>query len=239
MILCATIPYFYAMFTNDLAERNATEVVLQTMDSTLAAVDGEEDKKPKEDSKEAKRSPPSSPLTTTPSIDAEAFASLLRYAYTGSVTINGSNVQSLLIGASFLGLVNVQQACADYLKVRLNVGNVLSVKSFAFALGVETLVTASARYIHRHFEAVSRTEGFLGLDFEEVVEIVERDELNIKGKWRFDLEGSKRLKFFLFQERRSSLKRSSRGRSATRRPAKTAYLPFSRTSASPSCRPST
>ena len=202
MILCATIPYFYAMFTNDLAERNATEVVLQTVDSTLAAVDVEEDKKPKEDSKEAKRSPPSSPLTTTPSIDAEAFASLLRYAYTGSVTINGSNVQSLLIGASFLGLVNVQQACADYLKVRLNVGNVLSVKSFAFALGVETLVTASARYIHRHFEAVSRTEGFLGLDFEEVVEIVERDELNIKGKcvcvWR--LGGSYNFCFILGEE---------------------------------------
>lgn len=194
VILCATIPYFYAMFTNDLAERHATEVVLQTVDSSLmAALD--DIANDSSDGKDSSSTPP--PLTATPSIDAEAFASLLRYAYTGSVTINGCNVQSLLIGASFLGLVNVQQACADYLKVRLNVGNVLSVKSFAFALGVETLVGAAAKYIHRHFEAVSRTEGFLALDFEEVVEIVERDELNIKGE-RARLLSIPNSKVFLF-----------------------------------------
>ena len=143
------------MFTNDLAERNATEVVLQTTDESNAA---------------------------TPSLDADAFESLLRYAYTGAITINSRNVQSILIGASFLGLINVQQACADYLKIRLNVANVLSVKTFAFALGCDTLVTASKKFIHRHFEPISKTEEFLGLDFEEVMDIIDKDELNIRGK---------------------------------------------------------
>lgn len=173
------------MFTNDLAEKNATEVVLQTMD-TMTVETAEEEEETEEDTTKNEDEETASTTTntppSTPSIEAEAFASLLRYAYTGSVTINGSNVQSLLIGASFLGLLNVQQACADYLKVRLAVANVLSVKSFAFALGVETLVAATQKYIYRHFEAVSRTEGFLALDFEEVVQILEKDELNIKGK---------------------------------------------------------
>lgn len=148
VILCATIPYFYAMFTNDLAERTKTEVELQTNDS----------------------------------LDAEAFQSLLHYAYTGSITINSANVQSILIGASFLGLTNVQQACADYLKIRLNVSNVLNIKGFANALGCETLVVASKRFIHRHFEAISKTTDFLNLDYEEVVDIIRKDELNINGE---------------------------------------------------------
>lgn len=155
IILCATIPYFYAMFTNDVTEKNATEIVLQSPDDCSLG---------------------------TPSLEADAFEALLRYAYTGSITINSHNVQSILIGASFLALVNVQQACADYLRIRLNVSNVLNVKSFAFALGCDNLVVSTKKYIHRHFEEISRTDDFLRLDFEEVIDIIGKDELNIKGE---------------------------------------------------------
>lgn len=175
VILCATIPYFYAMFTSEMMERNAAEVVLQ-------AALGSEGSEVGSSNSVTPGTNPTASASISSSMEPEAFESLLRYAYTGSIVINSRNVQSILIGASFLGLVNVQQACADYLKIRLNVSNVLNVKSFAFALGCDTLVTASKKYIHRHFEEISRTEDFLALEFEEVRTIIEKDELNILGE---------------------------------------------------------
>lgn len=159
VILCATIPYFYGMFTNNVAEKDQSEIVLHT--ETELSVGDE---------------------TTAPTLEAKAFELLLRYAYTGSIEISADNVQSILIGASFLGLVNVQQACADYLKVRLSVPNVLKVIRFAEALGSEALVEASRRYIYRHFEEISRTEDFFSLEYDEVFELLQRDELNIRGE---------------------------------------------------------
>ena len=170
IILCATIPYFYAMFNNEWStERDAAEVVLFNAETT-------------QKSNEEHIIGAGSANIYTPSLDPEAFEALLKYAYTGSIIINGKNVQSILIGASYLGLVNVQQACADYLKVRLNVSNVLNLRSFAFALGCDTLVGASRKYIHRYFEEISRTDDFLALDHEELVAIIDSDELNIRGE---------------------------------------------------------
>lgn len=146
IILCATIPYFNAMFTNDLAERNQSFIELKSDDTQLTA---------------------------------DAFESLLRYAYTGKISINFSNVQSIMIGASFLALVNVQQACSEYLKYRLNTLNVLNIKSFAFTLGCCSLFEASKRFIYRNFEEISKISDFLNLSLNELVDIICCDELNI------------------------------------------------------------
>lgn len=191
------------MFTIDLSEKNATEVVLQAIEDDAS---------------------------TTPSLEADAFESLLRYAYTGSITINSRNVQSILIGASFLGLLNVQQACADYLKIRLNVANVLAVKTFAFALGVETLVLASKRFIHRHFAEISRSDDFLALEFQEVVDVVDKDELNIKGRFRFMTNQSGFLILWVLQVKMSSLRQFSLGRRRTKPAESFTYRHFSLTS---------
>lgn len=49
---------------------------------------------------------------------SSALESLINFAYSGKVKIDGSNVQSLLVGASFLQLAKVREACADFLKHR-------------------------------------------------------------------------------------------------------------------------
>ncbi|XP_075675699.1 kelch like family member 18 [Dermatophagoides pteronyssinus] len=154
IVLCATIPYFYAMFTNDLAERNQMEIEIKSNENDDHG----------------------------PSLDSEAFESLLNYAYTGAIEINSKNVQSILIGASFLGLENVQHACSDYLKVRLNVSNVIQIKTFAFALGCDALVQASKRFIHRNFEQIADSDDFLQMDSEELIEIIGSDELNVSNE---------------------------------------------------------
>lgn len=47
-----------------------------------------------------------------------ALEALVNFAYNGSVEIDSNNVQSLLVGASFLHLQSVKEACCDFLKKR-------------------------------------------------------------------------------------------------------------------------
>ncbi|XP_054163142.1 kelch-like protein 18 [Oppia nitens] len=146
VVIAATVPYFHAMFTNDMKESTQTEVEIQD------------------------------------SIDALAMEALLEFAYTGRIVITTSNVQSLLIGASFLQLFTVRDACCEYLKIRLNTNNVLGVKSFADSLSCDTLVEASKKFIQKHFKEVSKSDEFLGLDLSEIIDIISKDELNVGGE---------------------------------------------------------
>lgn len=118
-------------------------------------------------------------IITIKEIDPEALELLINFAYSGKVVISTSNVQSLLVGASFLQLGKVRDACCDFLKKRLHPNNVLGVQSFADALGCTTLVEATNRYIQMYFTEVARSEEFLNLSFVEIKDIISRDELHI------------------------------------------------------------
>jgi len=144
VILSATIPYFYAMFTHDMIEAKQNEIEIQE------------------------------------GIDAEAFESLIKYAYTGNVLITPNNVQSLLLGASFLQLHQVRSACCDYLQSRLHVNNVLGVKAFADTLGCVSLGKAAPSFIPKQFSQVSISKEFFNLSLHELVETIFSDELNVK-----------------------------------------------------------
>ena len=54
-----------------------------------------------------------------------ALEALINFAYTGRVVIDMSNVQSLLIVASFLNLQPVKDACSTYLKNRSKLNSFL------------------------------------------------------------------------------------------------------------------
>lgn len=43
---------------------------------------------------------------------------LINFAYSGKIKIDSENVQSLLVGSSFLQLTEVREACGDFLKRR-------------------------------------------------------------------------------------------------------------------------
>lgn len=81
IVLASTIPYFHAMFTNDMIESRSREIEMQC-------------------------------------IDPIALEALINFAYSGKVTLDPSNVQSIMIGASFLQLLKVRDACASYLLQR-------------------------------------------------------------------------------------------------------------------------
>ena len=119
------------------------------------------------------------PNITMHSIDPSAAESLINFAYTGKVTISTSNVQNLMLGASFLQLSKVRDACAEFLQVRLSPQNVLGIRTFAERVGSISLVKASDKFLQKHFKAVSESEEFLAVGLEDVSELVGRDELHV------------------------------------------------------------
>ncbi len=115
-------------------------------------------------------------------VDPNAFEALVNFAYSGKVTISTSNVQNLMMTASFLQLSRVKEACAEFLMARLSPSNVLGIRSFADTLASTSLVGACQKFVKKFFAKVSETEEFLGLGLEEMSEIVGEDELYIKSE---------------------------------------------------------
>ncbi|KFR05421.1 Kelch-like 18, partial [Nipponia nippon] len=87
IVLAASIPYFHAMFTNDMMECKQDEIVMQGMDPS-------------------------------------ALEALINFAYNGHLAIDQQNVQSLLMGASFLQLQNIKDACCTFLRESGTAGKV-------------------------------------------------------------------------------------------------------------------
>nr|XP_035131092.1 kelch-like protein 18 isoform X3 [Callithrix jacchus] len=98
IVLAASIPYFHAMFTNDMMECKQDEIVMQGMDP------------------------------------------------------------------------------------RLHPKNCLGVRQFAETMMCAVLYDAANSFIHQHFVEVSMSEEFLALPLEDVLELVSRDELNVKSE---------------------------------------------------------
>ncbi|XP_037923968.1 kelch-like protein 18 isoform X1 [Hermetia illucens] len=142
IVLAATIPYFYAMFTHNMAESRIKEITMKE-------------------------------------IEPHALESLINFAYSGTVKIDNQNVQGLMVGASFLQLNKVRDACAEFLISRFHPHNVLGIRHFADSLGCAQLVTAADKYINLYFSKVSQSDEFLALGFEELIDIIRRDELNV------------------------------------------------------------
>uniref|UniRef100_A0A8D2PVP9 Kelch like family member 18 n=1 Tax=Zosterops lateralis melanops TaxID=1220523 RepID=A0A8D2PVP9_ZOSLA len=115
-------------------------------------------------------------------MDPSALEALINFAYNGHLAIDQQNVQSLLMGASFLQLQNIKDACCTFLRERLHPKNCLGVRQFAETMMCTVLYDAANSFIHQHFVEVSMSEEFLALPFEDVLELVSRDELNVKSE---------------------------------------------------------
>uniref|UniRef100_A0A2I3T1H2 Kelch like family member 18 n=1 Tax=Pan troglodytes TaxID=9598 RepID=A0A2I3T1H2_PANTR len=115
-------------------------------------------------------------------MDPSALEALINFAYNGNLAIDQQNVQSLLMGASFLQLQSIKDACCTFLRERLHPKNCLGVRQFAETMMCAVLYDAANSFIHQHFVEVSMSEEFLALPLEDVLELVSRDELNVKSE---------------------------------------------------------
>lgn len=118
---------------------------------------------------------------TSVDISSYYFNLLLDYAYTGSCKITSGNVEELLIYADRFEIMGVIQLCCQNLIEKLNPKNCFNILKFAKEYFCQGLEKRGKLYIRHNFtEIMSNPEEFNKLSIEEVKEILDDNELNVR-----------------------------------------------------------
>ncbi|OQV16556.1 Kelch-like protein 20 [Hypsibius exemplaris] len=115
-------------------------------------------------------------------IDETAVQDLVDFAYTGKISIEERNVQTLLPAACLLQIQEIQDNCCDFLKKQLDPSNCLGIRSFADAYSCRDLLKAANRFAHQNFTDVVVSEEFLLLPVAQLVDLIQSDELNVRNE---------------------------------------------------------
>ncbi|XP_041664534.1 kelch-like protein 10 [Cheilinus undulatus] len=125
-------------------------------------------------------STPDKKIFNIPDLSPGMMELIIDFAYTGSVSVTEENVQELFLAADQFIVMDIVQTCCDFLEERLCPENCIDIWHFTnvvFHMGLHSKVY---RYIIDHFDEVISCEEFLQLSVEELVDFLEKDDLNVK-----------------------------------------------------------
>ncbi|XP_033098525.1 kelch-like protein 20 [Anneissia japonica] len=113
-------------------------------------------------------------------IDERAMEQLIDFAYTSVVTVEESNVQTLLPAACLLQLGEIQEACCEFLKRQLDPSNCLGIRAFADTHSCKELLRVADKFTQLNFQQVMESEEFMLLPVGQLIEIIGSEELNVR-----------------------------------------------------------
>ncbi|XP_040908881.1 kelch-like protein 10 [Toxotes jaculatrix] len=105
---------------------------------------------------------------------------IIEFAYTGSVAVTEDNAQDLMLAADLLNVMDVVQTCSDFIYEQLCPQNCIGIWQFTNTCLSSELRHKAYRYITDHFEEVLPHEEFLQLTAQELTELLDRDDLNVR-----------------------------------------------------------
>ncbi|XP_047191782.1 kelch-like protein 10 [Scophthalmus maximus] len=105
---------------------------------------------------------------------------IIEFAYTDSVNVTEDNVQDLVLVADMLNVMDLIQACSEFLCERLHSENCIGIWQLTKVCSSSEMQCKAYRYITDHFEEVFLCEEFLLLSVQELNEILGRDDLNVR-----------------------------------------------------------
>eukprot|EP00102_Acyrthosiphon_pisum_P022693 XP_016659903.1 PREDICTED: ring canal kelch homolog isoform X2 [Acyrthosiphon pisum] len=112
-------------------------------------------------------------------IDSNILQLLIDFIYTGKIMVTEQNVMGILQAAIILQLDYVKGVCVEFLQKQLNTSNCLGIKEFADFYNCVDLLSSSEEYIKMHFLKFVEVDEFLSLSFEEVINLISRDDINV------------------------------------------------------------
>lgn len=112
-------------------------------------------------------------------IDPQTMEALLEFVYTGSVELTTGNVQHLLSGASLLHLTSLAKSCSSFLEAHLDYSNCLGIHAFADLYSCASLEHFAFQYICEHFLEVVKSDEFLELSKESLIELLKCNSLQV------------------------------------------------------------
>ena len=109
---------------------------------------------------------------------------VINYAYSGEIRVNGSNAVAIIHTASFFSLVNVIEALdTTLLQSIFTPNNILSIRHVALTLNCyEELLKKSNIFIQQYFLEVAKTKSFLELSVDDINDLLLNDQLNVSSE---------------------------------------------------------
>ncbi|XP_046374616.1 kelch-like protein 12 [Haliotis rufescens] len=112
-------------------------------------------------------------------VEPTTMEMLLDFMYTSNIEINVENVQSILQGASLLGLHSLRTICSHFLQTQLVASNCLGIQHFADMYTCTELEAIARQFIYQNFLEVVRTEEFFDLAEERLLQLLKSDKLQV------------------------------------------------------------
>eukprot|EP00301_Raphidiophrys_heterophryoidea_P014452 c226_g1_i1.p1 GENE.c226_g1_i1~~c226_g1_i1.p1 ORF type:complete len:659 (-),score=152.77 c226_g1_i1:475-2451(-) len=139
--------------------------------------------------------------------DAETFASLLEFTYTGALEVSPPHLMKFLVAAHNLQFFALRDVLMAQLlgKGLLNQETCIEIWDIGQTLGFTELESMAEDYLRRHFTLLSRTQPWLELEASQIIRIISNDFLNVEpdgeaqvfeavAKWiRFDIRAREKL----------------------------------------------
>ncbi|XP_034748721.1 kelch-like protein 10 [Etheostoma cragini] len=125
-------------------------------------------------------STPDKKVFDIPGLSPDMMQLIIEFAYTGSVSVTEDNAQELLLAADQLNVMDIVQTGCDFLGEQLCPKNCIGIFQFTNICSSSKLQHKAYRCIIDHFEEVVFSEEFLQLSVQELTDILERDDLNVK-----------------------------------------------------------
>ncbi|XP_042225311.1 kelch-like protein diablo isoform X1 [Homarus americanus] len=115
-------------------------------------------------------------------IDEHAVDLLVNFCYTSEITIEESNVQTLLPAACLLQMQEIQDVCCEFLKQQLHPSNCLGIRAFADTHSCRDLLRIADKFTQHNFQEVMESEEFMELPVNQLMDIISSDELNVRSE---------------------------------------------------------
>ncbi|XP_055341971.1 kelch-like protein 3 [Paramacrobiotus metropolitanus] len=132
-------------------------------------------------------------------IDSQTLNELVEYAYTLNISLNGDNVEHILIAAQFLQIATVVRFCWDYVEKHLHLSNCLLVHALASNYHNPNVADAALGFIRRHFLEFVEGHDFLQMDAQQLILVIGSDVLDVPSEdqvfqavmrwWEYDRPG--------------------------------------------------
>ncbi|XP_074036224.1 uncharacterized protein isoform X3 [Leptinotarsa decemlineata] len=103
-------------------------------------------------------------------LDSEIFNMILKFMYTGEITIQYSNVEELLKLADHFILTKVIEYCIEFLGTKLNLDNCLFTYFLSQRFKLKHLGNIVENWISSHIDEICKGKEFLGLNSIELME---------------------------------------------------------------------
>jgi kelch-like protein 19 len=108
------------------------------------------------------------------------LAKLIVFAYTAEIHVNEMNVCQLLPAATMFQMSHVVEACCTFLEHQLHPSNCIGIADFAQEHGCTELHKKAREFIYQNFGEVSHHEEFKALSPCQLIQLINRDELNVR-----------------------------------------------------------